>query len=93
MDALWQLFKLMASEKGFTVDEQLQDNFTSHMLLEMQKPNYGNARTVRNVLDKAIDNHSMNYMDRVIDVDKKLVLVASDLPVEGKMIKVSTETI
>lgn len=89
VDELWQIFKLMASEKGFTVEEQLQDNFTSYMLLEMQKPNYGNARTVRNVLDKAIDNHSMNYMDGVIDADKKLVLVASDLPIEGKMIKVS----
>lgn len=93
VDELWQIFKLMASEKGFAAEEQLQDNFTSYMLLEMQKPNYGNARTVRNILDKAIDNHSMNYMDGVISADKKLVLVASDLPVEEKMIKVSTETI
>lgn len=93
VDELWQIFKLMASEKGFAVEDELQSNFTSYMLQEMQKSNYGNARTVRNVLDKAIDNHSMNYMDGVIAIDKKLVLVASDLPVEENMIKVSTSTI
>lgn len=93
VDELWQIFQLMASEKGFAVEDELQSNFTSYMLQEMQKPNYGNARTVRNVLDKAIDNHSMNYMDGVIAVDKKLVLVASDLPVKENMIKVSTSTI
>lgn len=93
VDELWQIFKLMASEKGFEVDDDLQNNFTSHMLQEMQKPNYGNARTVRNVLDKAIDNHSMNYMDGVIEADKKLVLVAADLPVEKGMIAVSAAKI
>ena len=92
MDELWKIFKRMALEKDFTVEGQLRDNFTSYMLAEMQKPNYGNARTVRNVLDKAIDNHSLNYMDKVIAADKKLVLVAADLPVEKGMIKIATET-
>lgn len=93
MDELWQIFKLMASEKGFSVDADLHDNFTSHMLQEMQKPNYGNARTVRNVLDTAIDNHSVNFMDGKIDSDKKLVLVAADLPVNSGMIAISHEKI
>lgn len=92
MDELWEIFHIMASEKGFKVEESLYNNFTSYMLAEMQKPNYGNARTVRNVLDKAIDNHSLNYMDKLIGADKKLVLVAADLPIENEMIRISSET-
>jgi stage V sporulation protein K len=93
MNELWLIFKHMALEKGFSVDVEIKDNFTSYILEEMQKPNYGNARTVRNVLDKAIDNHSMNYMDGVIEPDLKMVLMPVDLPVKNSMVKISEETI
>lgn len=91
VEELWQIFKLMASEKGFAVEDELKDHFVSQMLAEMQKPNYGNARTVRNVLDKVIDNHSMNYMDGLIGSDQKMMLVPDDLPLDPGMIRVSTE--
>lgn len=92
MDELWEIFELMAAEKGFTVEDTLREYFTSYMLQEMQKPNYGNARTVRNTLDKAFDNHALNYMDQRIGADKKMVLVPEDLPVKDNMIKVQTMT-
>ena len=48
-DELWEIFKLMASQKGFKVADGLHDNFISCILCQMQRPNYGNARTVRNL--------------------------------------------
>ena len=93
MDELWQIFQIMASEKGFSVEDALYEHFSSYILTEMQKPNYGNARTVRNIMDKALDNHSMNYVDGKLGSDQKMVLVPEDLPVKRGMIKVSEEKI
>lgn len=90
-DELWDIFKLMASKKGFTVDEDLYDNFTSRILEQMQKPNYGNARTVRNLLDMAIDTHGVNYVNNIISRKDKMTLVAADMPVTSDMLSVTTE--
>lgn len=80
MDELWQIFIKMANSKGFAVVDDLKKNFTSHMLEEMRKPNYGNARSVRNVLDRALDNHALNYMDKHISKELKMTLLPQDLP-------------
>lgn len=81
LDELWQIFVKMSNSKGFAVEDDVKDVFTSYMLEEMQNKNYGNARTVRTVLDKAIDNHSVNFIDEIISKNDKFRLVNADLPV------------
>ena len=71
LDELWQIFIKMSNSKGFAVEDDVKDVFTSYMLEEMQNKNYGNARTVRTVLDKAIDNHSVNFIDGIINKNDK----------------------
>lgn len=85
LDELWQIFIKMSNSKGFAVEDDVKDVFTSYMLEEMQNKNYGNARTVRTVLDKAIDNHSVNFMDGIINKNDKFRLVNADLPVNDKI--------
>lgn len=85
LDELWQIFIKMSNSKGFAVEDDVKDVFTSYMLEEMQNKNYGNARTVRTVLDKAIDNHSVNFMDGIINKNDKFRLVKADLPVNDKI--------
>lgn len=85
IDELWEIFKFMGKDKGFEIHETAKSNFTSYILEEMQKPNYGNARTVRTILDKAIDNHSVNYIDGIINSEYKMVIVPDDLPIKGKI--------
>lgn len=85
LDELWQIFIKMSNSKGFAVEDDVKDVFTSYMLEEMQNKNYGNARTVRTVLDKAIDNHSVNFMDGIINKNDKFRLVNADLPVSDKI--------
>lgn len=85
LDELWQIFVKMSNSKGFAVEDDVKDVFTSYMLEEMQNKNYGNARTVRTVLDKAIDNHSVNFIDEIISKNDKFRLVNADLPVNDKI--------
>lgn len=85
LDELWQIFVKMSNSKGFAVEDDVKDAFTSYMLEEMQNKNYGNARTVRTVLDKAIDNHSVNFIDEIISKNDKFRLVNADLPVNDKI--------
>lgn len=85
LDELWQIFVKMSNSKGFAVEDDVKDVFTSYMLEEMQNKNYGNARTVRTVLDKAIDNHSVNFIDEIISKNDKFRLVNADLPVKDKI--------
>ena len=85
LDELWQIFVKMSNSKGFAVEDDVKDVFTSYMLEEMQNKNYGNARTVRTVLDKAIDNHSVNFIDGIINKNDKFRLVNADLPVNDKI--------
>lgn len=78
-EELWQIFLLMAKQNGFEVDEAVKDLFLRVMLSEIQKPNYGNARTVRNVLDKTIDQHAYNLMEKVISQNDKNIIVPEDI--------------
>lgn len=87
-EELWQIFLLMAKQNGFEVDEGVKNLFLQVMLSEIQKPNYGNARTVRNVLDKTIDQHAFNLMEKKIHQRDKNRIVPEDivLPVGGPSI-------
>lgn len=86
LDELYQIFIKMAQIKGFSITntDDFKNKFFSIMLNEMKKPNYGNARTVRNVLDKTIDNHSVNYIDNHLSKSDRFLLSIMDLPnIEG----------
>lgn len=88
LDELWVIFLKMAASKQFTVNPDAKDNFTAQMITEMKHPNYGNARTVRTVLDRAIDMHSLNYVDGKLELEQKMMIVPMDLPA-GKGIRIS----
>ena len=78
-EELWSIFKLMAKDNDFEVSEEARNPFMKVMLAEIQKPNYGNARTVRNVLDKSIDQHAYNLMEGKIPEYYKNTILANDI--------------
>ena len=47
---------------------------------EKRQKNFGNARTIRNLLDKMIDKHATNMMDGILTPDKKYILTEYDMP-------------
>lgn len=81
---LRQIFTSMANESGFCVSLGALDRFTQKMMYEKKKRNFGNARTVRNVLEKAIDKHSFNIMNGVLGKDKVYMIEAEDIEMRNK---------
>lgn len=78
-EELWNIFLLMAKQNGFEVDPEVKDLFLRVMIAEVQKQNYGNARTVRNVLDKTIDQHAFNLMENIISQRDKNRITPNDI--------------
>ncbi len=78
-DELCSIFNFMANGKNFVVSAEAMDNFRIRIERERSLNSYGNARTVRNVLDEAMDKHSYNYMKKKISEDDKYRLVAKDV--------------
>lgn len=80
VDDLKNIFMYMAGQANFCVSAEMMDAFEDRISYEMKQPNFGNARTVRNLLDKMIDRHAANIMDGIIDKSRKYYLEEIDMP-------------
>lgn len=76
---LRQIFRLMAKEKGYTIEKTAYPAFDLRMKKEKRLSSYGNARTVRNVLEEAIDRHSFNFINKKMPKEKKHELQYMDI--------------
>ena len=81
---LFEIFKRMAKEKGFTVDEKCENRLTYRFSLERSLSSWGNARTVRNVLEEAIDKHAVNFVKGEIPQNEKYCIKEVDISTEPK---------
>ena len=57
-EELVEIFKAMAANADFKVSPEAENRLVERMIAEKKERYFGNARTVRNVLDESIDNHS-----------------------------------
>ena len=73
-----EILRFMANKQNFFVDESAYSVFDVVVGKERRLKSFGNARTVRNILDKAIDKHSLNLMKNVIGQEDRYRLVAAD---------------
>ncbi|MBQ6132897.1 MAG: hypothetical protein IJI65_01955 [Lachnospiraceae bacterium] len=69
---------------NFCVDSWALDRFLERIAREKRTQYFGNARTVRNILDETINKHSYNLKNRLIPQDKRFVLTGEDVPVQIK---------
>ena len=82
---LFEIFKRMAAAKGFTVDEkECERRLTLRFSLERSLSSWGNARTVRNVLEESIDKHAVNFVKGNVMPEDKYVLKGEDISTEPK---------
>lgn len=79
-----QIFKLMAGQQGFGINENAYDAFDERMSKERKLVSFGNARTVRNVLDEIIDKHAFNFVKGVIPQMSKYMICEEDISRELK---------
>ena len=73
------IFTNMANDIGFIVTSDALDNFEIRLVKEKQLKTYGNARTARNLLDEAIDKHTLNYAEEKISEEDKFKLLGIDV--------------
>ena len=73
-----QILVSMANKNGFTVDSQAFVAFDGLIARERQSKSFGNARTVRNILDKALDKHALNLVTGKVAREKRYILCAED---------------
>lgn len=79
IEELGEIFISMANSEGFCVSADAADKFKARISNEMGKKNFGNARTVRNMLDKIIDRHAVNLMDGVIEKNLSFMICPEDI--------------
>lgn len=56
-----EIFTAMANERGYAVSAEALENFEIRCTKEKKLSSFGNGRTVRNILDEAVDRHAYNY--------------------------------
>lgn len=78
LSELKQIFKEMAHEKNLLVSEKLLNAFSNEIMYKKSQPDFGNARTVRNMLDTIIDKHAVNLRNGSIPETDRYKLKACD---------------
>ncbi len=78
---LLDIFELMAHEAGFCVTPEILEKVSEELGQERMKPFFGNARNVRNLLDKIIDNHAVNFKRNkdIVNESTRYYLLGGDL--------------
>lgn len=72
----------MAGHQGLMVSAGAYNAFDTRMRNERRTGSFGNGRTVRNVLEEAIDRHAYNLSTGVIDQSCRTSLQEADFPAE-----------
>ena len=74
-----QIFMTMAAEQNFVVNGDAYEAFDERMAKERRLRSFGNARTIRNVLDESIDKHALNYVENRMEKSQKYILMPCDI--------------
>lgn len=88
---LRNIFVSMANDAGFCVSLEALDRFSTRMSIEKKRSNFGNARTVRNCLEKAIDKHSYNIVNKILPENRVYIIEAEDIEMSSKEMDFFTE--
>ena len=73
-----EILQLMASKNNFVIDAAAFDVYDEIVLRERRLQSFGNGRTARNILDKAIDKHTLNLATGVLTQEDRYRLCVQD---------------
>lgn len=84
VDEAESIFRSMANAAGLKVSKEGIEKFRERYAVELTKADFGNARTVRNILDEAISKHALRLAkDRKA---KPNLIISSDIANESRKI-------
>lgn len=83
VDELAEIFVSMAKKQNYEVSDDAIRKIKERMEIEKNTNTFGNARTVRNILDKSIDLHALNFTEGLLDKKQKRILTGIDIAKRG----------
>ncbi len=78
-DTLLEIFISMAADAGYRVDEDAKQVLYQQFIIERNRTSFGNARTVRNMLDKIVDRHALHIVEKTLPASEKKTLHGIDV--------------
>ncbi len=79
-DELLEIFCKMANKKNLVITAEIAEKFREYIRKAKKEKNFGNARTVRNILDKCIDCHALNLKEGRLRKSDTYKLTGEDFP-------------
>lgn len=78
---LMQIAELMVAEENFRFDEQAREVFSDYLTLRMPRPNFSNARSVRNAIERCRLRQARRLvgLDRPLGKQDLILLTAEDI--------------
>lgn len=77
-EELKEIFIRMANDQNLCPTADLIDLIINELMYEKSNGTFGNARSVRTLLDKIIDKHAVNLVDKRITPEEKYRLTKAD---------------
>ena len=82
VEEMKEIFTRLANEAGYCVDEGAYEKLEMRITEQMHSKNFGNARSIRNIFQKALDRHAYNVMTGVISEDKVYMITGADITMQ-----------
>lgn len=79
MSELGDIFCTFAHQKNFCVESEALEKALNYLSNESKNTYFGNARSARVLLDKAIDNHAQNLKNGSININKRYFITKEDI--------------
>lgn len=79
---LCEIFRLMAGGKGVCLSVGAMEQFSIRISAEKKLPYFGNARTVRKIVEEAMDLHALHLLDGTQPASERFFLSAADILAE-----------
>lgn len=79
VDEMCDIFSYMVNQKGLCVDGEAMEHFRVRIVKEKKGKHFGNARTVRNVMEECIDHHAVHIKDGKLNGADRYKLVGMDV--------------
>lgn len=79
VDEMCDIFLYMVNQKGLCVDGEAMERFRIRIAKEKKGKHFGNARTVRNVMEECIDHHAVHIKDGELNGAERYKLVGMDV--------------
>lgn len=78
---LMQIAELMVAEENFRFDEEAREAFAEYLTRRMQRPNFSNARSVRNAIERCRLRQARRLvgLDRPLGKQDLIVITAEDI--------------